>query len=95
MSIFSVSISGIDHEIKTRKIALRHRKSWYQNPTKSDIGYSMKGFYMEGYRIMREIERLQLIKKDMLYVRNNFLIVYPYDPILKKDTITYNQICKF
>lgn len=95
MSIFSSSLSGIDHEIRTRKIALRHRKSWYLRPTKSDIGYSIKGFYFEGHRIMKEIQKLQRIKRDMLYVRENFLIVYPYDPVLKRDTITYNQSCKF
>jgi len=57
------SIKGIEREIKRREQLLRARKLWYTSGGRH-VYMSMRGFYLDGYRIMREIERLKAIKKS-------------------------------
>jgi len=63
MTDYQKSAQGIRLEIKRRKQLLRARKLWYTSGGRH-VYLSMKGFYLDGYRIMREIEQLKAILKS-------------------------------
>lgn len=69
--VIAQSILGIEREITKREFLLRARRFWYTNPnrTKSNIGFTMRGFYIEGYKILKDIQKLQVIKGQLIKLR--------------------------
>lgn len=67
MKVYQRSIEGINREILCRENRIRQRKQWYLDPVgMAEHSFTMAGFYFEGYRIMKEIERLKKIREDLV-----------------------------
>jgi hypothetical protein len=58
------TIVGIDREIVKRNRRLTARRFWLLDEFR-DCHYSWRGFYLGGYKILKEIEKLGLIRDDL------------------------------
>lgn len=67
------AIKAIEKDIERRETALRHRRMWYLDPVafgRYNRGHTFTwyGFYITGYKIMKELAQLREIKKQLLSI---------------------------
>lgn len=64
------SIQGVRREIATRDQTLRNMKAWYLDPSVNGQCFSVHTFYEKGHKLMREINKLKLIRIELTYLLN-------------------------
>ena len=59
------SIKGVDKEIRTRYVLLTGMRIWYTNPLATTQSFTMRYFYLEGARALREMNKLISIREEL------------------------------
>lgn len=59
------SIKGIDKEIRARYVLLTGMRIWYNNPLSTTQSFTMRYFYREGPKALREMNKLISIREEL------------------------------
>lgn len=66
--VLQEAIKGVNREIHRRCNALAQRKNWYLCPERATYQFTWTGFY-DGFRIMREIQKLKIIRSELAQMK--------------------------